>query len=275
VIIGITGSYGLLGSILTKSLNHHKIIRFKGDIRKSRNIAKWLINNNFDAIIHLAAIVPINEVNKNKKKAKIVNFYGTKKLIDCMNKNININKKKIWFFYASTSHVYNFSKKIISEEKKPNPISYYGKTKLLGENYIKKNSNKFNYCIGRIFSFTSKKQKKSFFIPSLIAKLNSSRKKIYLTNVNHYRDFLIDDDIVNGIKKLLIYRATGIYNICSGKKINLIELIKYLNITKNKKIVIKKNKNCTMLVGDNRKLKKLKWKPKKIKYLKYLHKKII
>ena len=273
MIIGITGSYGLLGSILTRALNHHIIIRFKGDIRKNKDIDKWLRNNNFDAIIHLAAIVSINQVNKDKRKAKIVNFYGTKKLIDYINKNIN--KKKIWFFYASTSHVYNFSKKKISEKKKPNPISYYGKTKLLGENYIKKNSNKFNYCIGRIFSFTSKKQKKSYFIPSLIDKLNSSRKKIYLTNVNHYRDFLIDDDIVNGIKKLLIYRATGIYNICSGKKINLIELIKYLNITKNKKIVIDKNKNYTMLVGDNNKLKKLKWKPKKIKYLKYLHKKII
>ena len=118
MIIGITGSYGLLGSILTKALNHHKIIRFKGDIRKSKDIAKWLKNNNFDAIIHLAAIVPINQVNKDKRKAKIVNFYGTKKLIDCMNINININKKKIWFFYASTSHVYNFSKKIISEKKK-------------------------------------------------------------------------------------------------------------------------------------------------------------
>ena len=145
----------------------------------------------------------------------------------------------------------------------------------MGENYIKKNNNKFNYCIGRIFSFTSKKQKKSFFIPSLIDKLNSSRKKICLTNVNHYRDFLIDEDIINGIKKLLIHRATGIYNICSGKKINLLELIKYLNITKNKKIIIEKNKNYTMLIGDNKKLKKLKWKPKKIKYLKYLHKKII
>ena len=102
MIIGITGSYGLLGSILTKALNHHKTIRFKGDIRKSRDITKWIISNNFDAIIHLAAIVPIKQVNKDKRKAKIVNFYGTKKLIDCMNINININKKKIWFFYAST-----------------------------------------------------------------------------------------------------------------------------------------------------------------------------
>ena len=120
-----------------------------------------------------------------------------------------------------------------------------------------------------------KNKKKSYFIPSLVDKLNSSKRKIYFTNVNHYRDFLIDEDIINGIKKLLIYRATGIYNICSGKKLNLIKLIKYLNITKNKKIVIDNNKNYTMLIGDNRKLKKLNWKPKKIKYLKYLHKKII
>ena len=71
MIIGITGSYGLLGSILVKTLNHHKIVRFKGDIRKSNDIAKWLINNDFDAIIHLAAIVSINQVNKDKRKAKI------------------------------------------------------------------------------------------------------------------------------------------------------------------------------------------------------------
>tara|TARA_B100000809_G_scaffold231532_1_gene246747 strand:+ start:119 stop:940 length:822 start_codon:yes stop_codon:yes gene_type:complete len=273
VIVGVTGSYGILGSLLTKLLYQHTIIKFKGDIRKTKDIAKWLTSNNFDAIIHLAAIVAIDQVNKDKKKAKIVNFYGTKKLIDCV--NASYRKKKIWFFYASTSHVYNFSKKKIKEETKTNPISYYGKTKLLGENYIKKNSNKINYCIGRIFSFTSKNQKKNYFIPSLIKNLNSSKKKLYFKNVNHFRDFLIDDDIVKAIKKLLVYRATGIYNICSGKKVSLISLIRYLNIAKKKQIIIKKNKNYTMLVGDNKKLKKLNWKPKKIEYLKYLYKNII
>ena len=102
MIIGITGSYGLLGSILVKTLNHHKIVRFKGDIRKSNDIVKWLINNDFDAIIHLAAIVSINQVNKDKRKAKIVNFYGTKKLIDCINNNIN-KKKNLVFLCINIS----------------------------------------------------------------------------------------------------------------------------------------------------------------------------
>ena len=171
MIIGVTGSYGILGSILTKLLDRHTIIRFKGDIRKTKDISKWLINNNFDAIIHLAAVVPIDQVNKYKKKSKNINFYGTKKLIDCI--NANYTKKKIWFFYASTSHIYNYSTKNINERTKPNPISFYGKTKLMGENYVKKKSNRINYCIGRIFSFTSKNQKKTYFIPNLINKLNS------------------------------------------------------------------------------------------------------
>tara|TARA_B110000196_G_C20600860_1_gene410707 strand:+ start:103 stop:255 length:153 start_codon:yes stop_codon:yes gene_type:complete len=42
-----------------------------------------------------------------------------------------------------------------------------------------------------------------------------------------------------------------------------------------KKIIIKNNKNSTMLVGDNKKLKKLNWKPKRIEYIKYLYKNII
>ena len=271
--IGITGSHGVLGSILVKTLNNHKIIRFNGDICKTKDINDWLINHNLNVIIHLAAIVPIDKVNQNKQKAKKVNFNGTKKLIDGINKIYK--EKKIWFFYASTSHVYNFSKKKISEKTKPKPISFYGKTKLMSENYIKKNGNNINYCIGRIFSFTSKKQKEPYFIPNLIKKLKSTKKEIYLSNVNHVRDFLIDYDVCLAIKKLLMNNAKGIYNICSGKKINLIKLIIYLNAKKQKKISIIKNSKKTMLVGDNSKLIKLKWKPNKINYLKYLSKKFI
>ena len=84
MIIGITGSYGVLGSILTKTLYKYKIVRFTGDICETKDIIKWLTNNNLSAIIHLAAIVPIDKVNQNKQKAKKINFYGTKKLVDCI-----------------------------------------------------------------------------------------------------------------------------------------------------------------------------------------------
>ncbi|NBU53717.1 MAG: hypothetical protein EBS33_05020, partial [Alphaproteobacteria bacterium] len=44
----------------------------------SRNIKL----NNFDLIIHFAAIVPVNKVNSNYDNAKNVNYFGTQNLIN-------------------------------------------------------------------------------------------------------------------------------------------------------------------------------------------------
>ena len=102
--IGITGSNGVLGSYLQKILNDDELILFNQRIEDTVCLKKWIIDNNFDAIIHLAAIVPINIVNKNKKKSLKINFNGTKNIIDIINR---FSTKKVWFFYSSTSHVYN------------------------------------------------------------------------------------------------------------------------------------------------------------------------
>ena len=68
--IGITGASGLLGKILIKIFKKRKLkISHKKDIRNSSEIKKWLNNNkDINIIFHLAAIVPLNKVNKNKKK---------------------------------------------------------------------------------------------------------------------------------------------------------------------------------------------------------------
>jgi len=269
MIIGITGSTSVLGSALKETLKNFKLVNFTGDICKKKDINSWLTKNNLNAIIHLAAIVPIEKVNKNKYKAKKINFNGTKNLVDCVKKTFK--NSKIWFFYASTSHIYKFSKKKINEKIKPSPLSFYGKTKLMSENYIKKNEKNINYCIGRIFSFTSIRQKKSFLVPNLVKKLKDRRKKLSFNNLNHYRDFLTLGDIGDAIKKLLINRATGTYNICSGKKINLIKIAKSLNY-KNKELIIKKKHKQTTLVGEKNKLKKLKRKVSNINYINYLKK---
>ena len=100
ISIGITGSSGSLGKELLK-LKKVKFVKYKGDIRSKKNLKKWFDNNSFDAILHLAAIVPIINVNSNKKKAFEVNYEGTKNIV-----NLSLKKKISWFFFASTSHVY-------------------------------------------------------------------------------------------------------------------------------------------------------------------------
>ena len=154
--IGITGSTGSLGQEILKN-KQFKFIKYKKDIRSKSNLKKWFRINHFDAIIHLAAIVPIKEVNSNQKKAYNVNFNGTKNLV------IETKKNKIkWFFFASTSHVYASNKKKISEKNNSKPLSYYGYTKKKSEIYMVKKFSNTNtkYCIGRIFSTTNSNQKK-------------------------------------------------------------------------------------------------------------------
>lgn len=111
-----------------------------------------------------------------------------------------------------------------------------------------------NYCIGRIFSYTSTDQDRSFIIPSLFKK-----KDLKINNLNHCRDFTHIDDICSAIATLCISKKKGIFNIGSGKKINLINI--YNSIKKTNYPLPKKS--LTTHYADNNKIKKTGWLPKK------------
>jgi len=263
---GITGATGVLGRRIIKKLPY-KFLIFKEKIENYKKVKKWVNLNKFDIVLHLAAIVPTNKVNKNYKKAKSVNIYGTKNLVKAILETSNPPK---WFFYASTSHVYpsTFKKKKFSEKDKVKPYSQYGKTKLGGEKIVEKNfkNKKINFCIGRIFSFTDKNQKIPFVIPGLISKIQyTKQKQLRLSNLNHYRDFLSTEDIALAIKILGKYCKKGTYNIGSGKEINLKNIAKIIAKKYKKKISFEKDNKPTFLISNSSKLKRLGWKPKKFK----------
>ncbi len=253
--IGLTGSTGSLGKVVLKNFRLKKINIFKDDITNRKKVFNWVKKNNFDAIIHLAAIVPIKTVNKNRTKAKNVNFYGTKNIVDAC-----VKSKIDWFFFSSTSHVYNSSKKKISENFPTKPISFYGKTKLQAEKYIikKLNKKKISYCIGRIFSTTNKDQKKGYLIPDLKKRIRKSKKKIVLKNLNHFRDFISMTNISKIILFLLQRRYKGIINIASGNPIHLKDIALTILKKYNKKnYEFIDNNTATSLVGNISKLKKI------------------
>lgn len=265
--IGFTGSKGVLGSALIKLFKNNNLYHFKGRVENIKEIQVWIKNNDFDAIIHLAAMVPTYLVNNNKKKALKVNYNGTKNIIDTINK---YSKKKIWFFYSSTSHVYKFNDKKTKESASTKPISYYGQTKLLGEKYLLKNKKNIIPCVGRIFSFTGKKQNINYIIPAILSKLKNKNKNIHLNNMNHIRDFLPVEDICEAIKVLLINKSNGVFNICSGIKLNIKDILLCLNKKYKKNIIFVKNNEKTVLYGCNMKLKKLGWKKNPLNYTDYL-----
>tara|TARA_Y100001958_G_scaffold62878_1_gene42286 strand:+ start:171 stop:995 length:825 start_codon:yes stop_codon:yes gene_type:complete len=263
---GITGATGVLGRRIIKQLPYQYYI-YKNKVEDYKKLQKWINSKDLDLVLHLAAIVPTNKVNKNFKKAKSVNINGTKNIVKAVLKKSNPPK---WFFYASTSHVYPSSniKKKFSEKDNVKPYSLYGKTKLSGEKIVKKNfkNKKINFCIGRIFSFTDKRQKIPFVIPTMISKIKNTKDvKVNFNNLNHYRDFISTKDIAKAIKILCKNKKTGIYNIGSGREINLKTIAQIIAKKYEKKIIFLNDGKPTYLICNNRKLKKLGWKPIKFK----------
>ena len=254
---GITGSSGVLGKTIRKELNYEFIL-FKGRIESKKNIYQWVKNNEFDLIIHLAAIVPTNIVNNNFNKANKINYIGTKNIVNAI---LKYKPNLKWFFFSSTSHVYKLKKIFtkVDEKSATYPSTKYGLTKLRAENYIinKMKKSMIKYCIGRIFSYSSPFQKKSYLIPSLINKIKESKNEsIIFKNLCHYRDFSSLKSISRAINTLRKNKSTGIYNIGSGKSFLLEDIAKYICKKFNKKFIFKQNKK-TFLIGNINKLNKL------------------
>ncbi len=268
---GITGHSGILGKSIQKNLNFN-YIKFNGDITKIKEVEKWVSKNKFDYLIHLAAIVPTSIVERDFLKSKRVNYIGTKNLINSL---IKYRKDIKFFFFSSTSHVYNSKNKFfrINEKSVTKPYSKYGKTKLLAENYIKKKLKKIKikYCIGRIFSFTHQNQNTSFVVPNLFKKIKKSKgKNNILKNLNHFRDFISADDICSAIELIIKKEITGVINIGTGKKIQILKIANFFAKKFKVRLIIKPNKNPTYLISNNEKLKGIGWKPKKKDFFKEL-----
>ena len=252
---GITGHSGNLGTTIIMKNKNIKFFKFNGDITNKNLVNRWINANNFEYIIHLAAIVPTKKVSQNYELAKKVNFTGTKNIID----SIIESKKKInWFFFASTSHVYSFSKNKIKETNKIKPISKYGKTKLFAENYIKNKFKKKNidFCIGRIFSIYDNKNK-DFLISNLKKKMLSKKNEIILSNLNHFRDFVTTEYISKVVIFLMKNKFKGTINIGSGKKTHLKKIALKIANEYKKKIKIIDNFKPTTMISDISKLNKM------------------
>ena len=260
-------------SVLAKSFidNHKKQFIFKvfiGDIRDYKEISLRLKKNkDINIFINFAAITSTQICQKFKKKALDVNYRSVVKLLDSLNE-IKMNNF-MYFLSLSTSHVFKKSNRILSENSEKNPSTYYGFTKYALEKYILENQNKYKFKIGipRIFNYYNSGFKKGFFINDIVEKLKNNKKIIKFKDINAYRDFVSMEDINTGLLKMINLRLVNDYNICSGKKTYLPNIISFLNKKFKKKIITYDEKLSLSLYGSNIKLKKKGWKIKDKNFL--------
>jgi nucleoside-diphosphate-sugar epimerase len=266
--IGITGGSGIMGQTLRKNFPEYDWVLFENDILNSLEIDDWLKNAGpFDAMLHLAAIVPTQWVEADPAQAIRVNVEGTCRLFSALSKIKKSGLPFPWVFFASTGHVYASSNEPLTEESPLSPLGFYGLTKLQAEQWAIEMSNKldFKICLGRIFSTCSPLHPETYFLPAMIKKINDapSNAVLEVRGLLGTRDFLTADLACHAIHFLMKKKGEGIFNISSGKPLKLLSLVKEIQkrLGRDDVKIVALEIETSHLIGNNNKLKKLGFDP--------------
>jgi len=250
----ITGISGFIGGHLADELtasyykvfgiNHTKKNEniFCCDLLSYEQISQVLIRKKFDWIIHLAALTSVNESWRDP-----VNFINTNsKMTQNLYKSIQKYSSLTKVILASSASIYGKQKKYpIKENFKPNPIDPYSKSKLEQEKISKKFTN-IGTIIIRPFNQTGPGQSHlaiSNFAKQIAICEKSEKDIIKIGNLDTLRDYVDIRDTSKAIKLLISKGKTNeAYNICSGKKIKMENILYQLINLSTKKIKILKDK---------------------------------
>ena len=228
----VTGSTGLVGSQVVKDLitqNHtvyscyHDELPINGiplhlDLTYQDKIIQTLQQTKPDRIIHLAAMTNVDLCEIEKELTTLLNVKATEIMAN------QAAKQNIFFVYVSTDYIFDGLNGMKKESDTPNPLGFYGKSKLEGE--IVLNNLASSWCIARTSTpFGIHHKKKSF---PLWVKENLESKKEIPVLVDQFTS----PTFVPNLSQMLIEVATrqivGIIHLAGATRIsryNLAELV--------------------------------------------------
>tara|TARA_X000000368_G_C22995270_1_gene696321 strand:- start:162 stop:1055 length:894 start_codon:yes stop_codon:yes gene_type:complete len=135
----VIGSSGQLGTQIFNLKNLLNLYDFyfsnkqELDISSFESVDSFFTDNRFDVVINCAAYTSVDEAEENFDHAKIINGYS----IGYICKSLERHKPDTKLIHLSTDYIFDGNFAVpISETDTPNPISKYGKSKLLGEEIL-------------------------------------------------------------------------------------------------------------------------------------------
>ena len=228
----VTGSAGLVGRQVVKDLVEKNFdvyscynvdkpevgIPIKLDLSKKDEIVAVLHDISPDAIIHLAAITDVDLCETQRELATLINTKSTEILAQ------ESAKKQTFFVYLSTDYVFDGKVGLKNEDDSPNPINFYGKSKLDGE--IASKNFASSYAIIRTSTpFGIHTKKKSF--PLWIKESLESKKEIPI-----FLDQYTSPTFVPNLSKMLIEvttkKITGIIHLAGATRISRFDFAKMI-----------------------------------------------
>jgi dTDP-4-dehydrorhamnose reductase len=202
-------NYSLYGTYLSTNLDIKEVTLLRIDICDKNSFSEVISKIVPDIIIHTAALTNVDLCEKKKEVAYKVNVVGTENVVESAKK---VNAKLI---YISTDFVFDGKNGNYTEEDPPNPINYYGITKLKGEeiSLTYKNSLIIRTSIFGLNHLGSKPG-----IEGIIEDVKRG-KKIYAPVDSFYSPISVIS-LAKIIYYLIENNASGVYHIGSRERIS-------------------------------------------------------
>jgi dTDP-4-dehydrorhamnose reductase len=213
LIFGASGQLGLelskiLQGDLIKVYNSNEIEDgYKLDLTNFSMVEDFILKKKPDIIINTAAITDVDKCETEKDIAYKVNAEAVKHIVRAA------RVIEAYFIQISTDYVFDGQKGLYKEEDLPNPINYYGLTKLLGDTYA------LSYDDALVIRTSGIFRNKGF--PIYVYKTLKENKE-----VNAFRGYyspISARKLAEAINEIIQYRKTGIINI-AGERISRYEL---------------------------------------------------
>ncbi|MEQ8926246.1 MAG: SDR family oxidoreductase [Fulvivirga sp.] len=192
-----------------KMPNYEKVKFVKGELLDSRQLKKVL--EGVEIVYHLAAKVTTPFANTDPHFYEQVNHWGTAELVYALESS-DVQK----LIYTSSTSVYGSSKKAVDESVSPNPKTFYGISKMRGEEHVARLGDKMNTIIlrcGNVYGY-SKSMRFDAVINKFAFEANFNKKITIHGNGRQYRSFIHIDQMKAALSRLVSNGVeTGVYNL--------------------------------------------------------------
>lgn len=185
-----------------------------------------LIDDSFDAIIHLAAKAGVRPSIRQPQHAQKVNVEGTLNLLEIARER-GISK----FVYASSSSVYGINKRVPwrEEDTACQPISPYAATKLAAEHlgHVYHHLYNIQFIALRFFTVYGPRQRPDLAIHRFVDRIHRGLPIHVYGDGSSMRDYTYVGDVVQGILGALQLQQPGhhIFNLGNNQTVSLKALI--------------------------------------------------
>ncbi len=239
----ITGSNGLLGQKLVYKLRNRNdiscIATARGanrlveqsaylydemDVTNEKQVKNVLLKYLPDVVIHTAAMTNVDACELDKVTCDKMNVDAVKYVVDALmelkSKNQSYNPQLI---HLSTDFIFDGSHGPLTEEEKPNPLSYYALSKLKAEQIVQ--ASNLHWAIARtmlVYGIVDNYSRSNIV---LWAKQNLEQGKTINVVDDQFRTPTLAEDLADGCILLAQKKAQGVYNISGKDFMSILELV--------------------------------------------------